>query len=121
MLHSFGDVESNQTALLYFSVLKRDNQFNFSFGRTCLYKDNSLHSLRHKCPVSSLSASRDRGRNLRRMRAAILCLSVTKGGEKGLLSNHLSGFDVTKDIGAQLKAHYFVSKSTPISHVTSNK
>lgn len=40
---------------------------------------------------------------------------------KSLLSNHLSGFDVTKDGRAQLKGHYCVSKSTPISHVTSNK
>lgn len=65
---------------------------------------------------------RDRRGKLSGKKATVLRLSVREeGGEKAQLSNHLSAFDVRKDGRAQLKGHYCVSKSTPISHVTSNK
>lgn len=87
--------------------------FNFKFSWTY-----SL-SLRQRCRVSGFVT--EEGSWVGRRQPYCACQSERRGGEKAQLSNHLSAFDVRKDGRAQLKGHYCVSKSTPISHVTSNK
>lgn len=91
----------------------------FSEGITTLISNSVRHAIcpsGKRCPVSILCAVVTVEGSWERWGRPYCACQSQEGKEKALLSNHLSGFDVTKDGRAQLKGHYCVSKSTPIKH-----